>query len=67
MIRVAVHEPKVREAEMPVQQQRLAGVEIAGTGPVAELAAFVALPRLRPIKRAPRGWVSKALYLWVTR
>jgi hypothetical protein len=66
MIRVGVHESKVHEPETPMQQ-RLIGVEIAGTGSVAKLAAFVALPRLRPIKRAPRGWVSKALYLWVTR
>ena len=66
MIRIGIHEAKVRKPESLVEQ-RLVGVEIAGTGPVAKLAAFVALPQLQPIKRAPRGWVSKALYLWVTR
>jgi hypothetical protein len=66
MIRIGIHEAKVRKPESLVEQ-RLVGVEIVGTGQVAKLAAFIALPHLQPIKRAPRGWVSKALYLWVTR
>lgn len=66
IIRIGVHEAKARKPES-LADQRLVGVEIAGTGQVAKLAAFVALPRLQPVKRAPRGWVSKALYLWVTR
>ena len=66
IIRIGVHEAKVRQPEA-LREQRLVCVEIAGTGQVAKLAAIVALPQLRPIKRAPRGWVSKVLYLWVTR
>jgi hypothetical protein len=66
IIRIGVHEAKVRQPETQ-REQRLVCVEIAGTGHVAKLAAFVALPHLRPIKRAPSGWVSKVLYLWVTR
>jgi len=66
MIRIGIHEAKVHEPES-LAEQRLVGIEIAGTGQVAKLAAFVALPRLQPIKRAPSGWVSRALYLWVTR
>jgi hypothetical protein len=66
IIRIGVHEAKVREPETQ-REQRLVCVEIAGTGQVAKLAAFVTLPHLPPIKRAPGGWVSKVLYLWVTR
>jgi hypothetical protein len=66
IIRIGVHEAKIREPEMP-REQRLICVDIAGTGQVAKLAAFVALPQLHPIKRAPRGWIGKVLYLWVTR
>src|SRR5262245_27341705 len=66
ILRIGIHEAKVRQPESLVEQ-RLVGVEIAGAGRVPKLAAVVALPRLQPIKRAPRGWVSKALYLWVTR
>ena len=66
ILRIGVHEAKVREPER-LSEQRLVSVEIVGTGFVPKLAAFVALPQLRPIKRAPRGWVGKVLYLWVTR
>ena len=66
ILRIGVHEAKVRAPER-LREQRLVSVEIVGTGSVPKLAAFVALPQLRPIKRAPRGWVGKVLYLWVTR
>jgi hypothetical protein len=66
IIRIGVHEARVQQPEM-LREQRLVCVEIAGTGHVAKLAAFVALPHLRPIKRAPPGWASRVLYLWVTR
>jgi hypothetical protein len=45
--------------------QHLVAMEIAGTGRVAALVTKIDLLKPRKVKRAPRGWAGKTVYLWV--
>jgi len=66
LVRVAYHESK-KPGPDGNPEQRVAAVEILGTGRVPSLVVFIFLPNAPAIKRAPRGWVSKAQYLWASR
>ena len=67
IVRIVVHESKTMREDAASPDQRLVAVEIVGAGPVPSTAATVAVPGLRRPKRAPRGWLAKSLFLWVTR
>src|SRR5262245_41674791 len=67
IVRVGVHVAKTAREDSGTFEQRLLQVEIVGSGPVALTAATVAVPSLSRLRRAPRGWCSKSLYVWVTR
>ena len=66
LLRVAIHESKAAD-EYGKADQRFVGVDIVGLGPEPALTASMAIPRLSAIKRAPRGWKSRSLFIWVTR
>jgi hypothetical protein len=66
LLRISIHESKEPDEEGHARQ-RFVDLEILRGGPVPSLVAFTALPQARRIRRAPPGWVGKALYVWVTR
>lgn len=66
LIHVGIHEEKAPPAETKPGQQ-LMTVEILGTGRVPSLVVFITQTHPRVIKRAPRGWGKKSLYLWAVR
>jgi hypothetical protein len=66
LIHVGIHEQKEPPAETK-PGQHLVNVEILGTGRVPSLVVFIAQAAPRVIKRAPRGWGRKSLYLWAVR
>jgi hypothetical protein len=66
LIHVGIHEEKEPPAETKPGQQ-LVNVEILGTGRVPSLVVFITQTAPRVIKRAPRGWGRKSLYLWAVR
>lgn len=67
IVRIVVHEAKAEREDGRPADQRLLAVEIVGAGRIAANAATVAVAGMQPPKRAPRGWLAKSLYLWVTR
>jgi hypothetical protein len=66
LLHVGIHEEKAPAVEGKPSQQ-LVTVEILGTGRVASLVVFITQSVPRVIKRAPRGFVKKSLYLWAVR
>jgi hypothetical protein len=66
LIHVGIHEQKNPPADTKPGQQ-LVTVDIIGTGRVPSLVVFIAQTVPRVIKRAPRGWGKKSLYLWAVR
>lgn len=66
MVRVGIH-----EAENPDDdgrpRQKFINIDVVGSGPVPSLAAFSAMPLLPDLPSAPRGWVARSLFIWVTR
>lgn len=66
LLHVGIHEEKAPVAEAK-PGQRLVSLEILGTGRVPSLVVFIAQSAVRNIKRAPRGWGRKSLYLWAER
>jgi hypothetical protein len=66
LLHVGIHEEKEPAVEGKPGQQ-LVTVEILGTGQVPSLVVFITQSVPRLIKRAPRGFGKKSLYLWAVR
>jgi hypothetical protein len=66
LIHVGIHEEKSPPGEAK-PGQHLVSFDILGTGRVPSLVVFVTQDAPRAIKRAPRGWGKKSLYLWAVR
>ena len=66
LLHIGIHEQKDPPADTKPGQQ-LVTVDVLGTGRVPALVVFITQAVPRVIKRAPRGWGKKSLYLWAVR
>ena len=65
LIGVSLHEAREPD-EDGVRAQTLVSVDILGEGRIPQLVLGIYQRTARPVRRAPKGWTSRIIYLWAT-